>query len=93
MERADEFQGGFPGLYVLTLRPRPTATAITTHDGNVTFLLDTPKGADGATINTESLIVQGKGTVMVTALDILTLFKEEDIQEGDEVIVKADIEG
>jgi hypothetical protein len=30
---------------------------------------------------------------MVTALDILTLFKEEDIQEGDEVIVKADIEG
>ena len=67
------------------------ATAITTFDGFVPFILDNnEEGAAGSTTLGDSMSAVGR-TINVTAVDVVTLFRE--FRESDTVVMKMDIEG
>lgn len=68
-------------------------TAITTKNGQVEFIWDSPDGGyAGSTLMAGSRSAVGK-RVLVPALDIITLFKREKISMKDFVVVKMDVEG
>ncbi len=68
-------------------------TAITTKNGQVEFIWDSPDGGHaGSTLMAGSRSAVGK-RVLVPALDIVTLFKREKISMKDFVVVKMDVEG
>ena len=72
-----------------------TGVAISTYNGHIDLILDGTgnfPGDAGASTMKESKSAVGRH-VQVQALDILTLFKREQITRRDFVVVKVDIEG
>jgi len=68
--------------------------ALATHSGNITFYFDTAEGDAGATVMSESGSVWGhKFQHVVSALDIVSLFRSLNVHVQDRVVVKMDIEG
>lgn len=68
-------------------------TAIATHSGNITFILDTPvSGLAGSTTMAESASATGPHYT-IPSVSILDLFSDMRIRVDDYVIVKMDIEG
>jgi len=69
-------------------------TAIATHDGEITFYLDSldEGGFEGSTTMKDSFSAIG-ANVSVPALDIVSLFDKHHITTQDFVILKMDVEG
>ena len=71
-------------------------TAITTYDGNITFINDCAQegcsGDAGSTTMKDSRSAVGS-RVIVNAMDISTLFKIHSFTKNDYIVIKCDIEG
>ena len=68
--------------------------AVTTYDGNITFISDSKRhtGGAGATISEDSMSATGM-RYQVNATDILTLLRQARIRQNNFVVVQLDIEG
>lgn len=68
-------------------------TAVSNKDGTIEFIWDgASRGDAGSTTMTESFSAAGR-TLSIPAIDIVTLFRKENIHPDDFVVVKVDIEG